>query len=200
MALMLNKPPLSLLFFNKEEFYQYKEGLCLCKQGKGNRRFQFTSNKRFDQINTLLCHDRARMLIKGCLLTGKKVYCVVNNEINRPHKITIFSHYTGFVFNQTFKELQIFILHSHQAICECNFYIDKRMAEHFHNNFEIKCVRLMVSIEIPTHEKLYRLPSAFYQSSIVRIGLQGPSITTATPTGKIANFCLLLKLIANIFP
>ena len=39
------------------------------------------------------------MLIKGCLLTGKKVYCVVNNEINRPHKINIFSHYTRFVFN-----------------------------------------------------------------------------------------------------
>ena len=52
------------------------------------------------------------MLIKGCLLTGKKVYCVVNNEINRPHKITIFSYYTGFVFNKIFKVLQIFILHS----------------------------------------------------------------------------------------
>ena len=52
------------------------------------------------------------MLIKGCLLTGKKVYCVVNNEINRPHKIAIFSYYTGFVFNKIFKVLQIFILHS----------------------------------------------------------------------------------------
>ena len=45
---MLDKPLLSLLLFNKEEFHQYKEELGLCKQEKGNGRFQFTSNKRFD--------------------------------------------------------------------------------------------------------------------------------------------------------
>ena len=45
---MLDKPPLSPLFFNKEEFHQYKEELCLCKQGKGMEGFNLL------QINALI--------------------------------------------------------------------------------------------------------------------------------------------------
>ena len=48
MALMLNKPPLSLLFFNKEEFHQYKEEVCLCTQEKGMEGFNLL------QINALI--------------------------------------------------------------------------------------------------------------------------------------------------